>query len=106
MTDLNISSNIPWNWNYQATYPAYTPQVYYYYPQYIPAHSLHQCPATHRYTPSHSVTATGIQCKYSTGHDGDHAGYAGYGTGDVFWRDDEPEVTAVTGALRAHHGGA
>jgi hypothetical protein len=44
-----------------------------------------RCPATTRYTRPHTVEAIGVQCKHGKGHDGDHAGYAGFGCGDVFW---------------------
>ena len=44
-----------------------------------------RCPATTRYIRSWTHVAVGIQCKHGRGHDGDHAGYAGYGYGDVFW---------------------
>jgi hypothetical protein len=44
-----------------------------------------RCPATTRYVRPWTGIAVGIQCKHGRGHDGDHAGYAGYGYGDVFW---------------------
>lgn len=44
-----------------------------------------RCPATIRHTPSFSVITVGVQCKYTRGHDGDHAGHAGFSEGDVFW---------------------
>lgn len=78
------------------TYPNnFTPPVYYYwYPQYVPAHSPHQCPSTHKHKPKSTLSVTGVQCKYSRGHDGDHAAYGDYSTGDVFWGDEavKPEA--------------
>ena len=43
------------------------------------------CPATMRHTPPHMVETVGLQCKFLRGHDSDHAAYAGFGQGDVFW---------------------
>ena len=39
----------------------------------------------------------GVQCKYTKGHDGDHAGYAGHGNGDIFWPQEPP-----AGSLAGH----
>jgi hypothetical protein len=44
-----------------------------------------RCPATMRHNSPYSSDAYGVQCKYTVGHEGDHAGYAGFGQGDVFW---------------------
>jgi hypothetical protein len=44
-----------------------------------------RCPATTRYTSPYTAQSYGVQCKYTEGHQGDHAGYAGFGAGDVFW---------------------
>jgi hypothetical protein len=48
-----------------------------------------RCPATTRYVRPWTAVAVGIQCKHGRGHQGDHAGYAGYGYGDVFWPQPE-----------------
>lgn len=44
-----------------------------------------RCPATTRHIPLYSTQSVGLQCKFTSGHDGDHAGGAGLSTGDVFW---------------------
>jgi hypothetical protein len=49
-----------------------------------------RCPATTRYIRPYTAEAIGIQCKHGKGHDGDHAGYAGFGNGDVFWPQEKP----------------
>lgn len=51
-----------------------------------------RCPATTRYVRPYTGTAVGIQCRHGAGHDGDHAGYAGYGYGDVFWPADTANI--------------
>jgi hypothetical protein len=50
-----------------------------------PVRSPRRCPATTRHDHPFGGGATGVQCKYEQGHDGDHAGYAGFGAGDIFW---------------------
>ena len=57
-----------------------------------------KCPATTRYISPHILTATGLQCKYEPGHEGDHCAFT-FGDGDVFWPQEAPvapetEVTA------------
>ena len=44
-----------------------------------------RCPATTRHTPPHSVFDVGVQCKFTDGHHGEHAGHSGFGAGDIFW---------------------
>lgn len=46
-----------------------------------------RCPATTRHPQSGQRGQVGVQCKYTEGHHGDHAGYAGFGPGDIFWSD-------------------
>ena len=43
-----------------------------------------QCPATTQHA-TFSGGVRGLQCKFTSGHHGDHCAYAGPGEGDVFW---------------------
>ncbi len=58
-----------------------------------------QCPATTRHTPSYSVEIFGLQCKFTKGHHGDHCAFAGFGKGDVFWRD--PAIMTMDATITA-----
>jgi len=56
-----------------------------------------RCPATHRHVRRFGAEATGVQCKYEPGHEGDHCAFT-FGDGDVFWPQeavapDEAEVS-------------
>lgn len=53
------------------------------------------CPATIRHDPPNGLVAIGVQCKYTIGHDGHHAGYAGFGSGDIFWPQDKETGSAA-----------
>lgn len=57
----------------------------------IPGRSSQRCPATTRFRSPHTGTTYGVQCKYTAGHDGDHAGHAGFADGDVFWSKRQEE---------------
>ena len=48
-----------------------------------------RCPATFRHVLQWTAAAVGVQCKHAEGHEGDHAGYAGFGHGDVFWPQEK-----------------
>ena len=50
-------------------------------------------PATTRHIKRYTVEASGLQCHYEPGHDGDHAAYVGPGEGDVFWPQEAPATT-------------
>lgn len=52
-----------------------------------------RCPATTRHIPIFSTQAVGLQCRFTSGHDGDHCGSSGLSTGDVFW----PQATENAG---------
>lgn len=47
-----------------------------------------RCKATHEHKVTYMDRWVGVQCKYTSGHEGRHAAYTGYNDGDVFWRDE------------------
>ena len=49
--------------------------------------SEQRCKSTHLHQPAHLAQITGVQCKFTSGHNGPHCGYAGYYEGDVTWAD-------------------
>ena len=53
-----------------------------------------KCPATHRHVRRLGAEATGVQCKYEPGHDGDHCAFT-FGDGDVFWPQEAPVTTGT-----------